>query len=683
MKIKGKMAFFLDSERSLMRRLDMKPKKAIHALLVLVVLFVCICCRHKASKKLSDYPVKPVAFTEVKIQDNFWLPRLETCLKVTIPFAFKKSEETGRIDNFVKAGGLMPGKFEGLRYNDSDVFKIMEGAAYSLSLYRDPELEEYMDDLIAKISAAQEEDGYLFTTRTIDPQNPAPGSGDERWSNLGSSHEFYNVGHMYEAAVAYTLATGKRNFLDVAVKNANFIDSVFGPGKRYGFPGHQEIEVGLVKLYRITGDQKYLDLAKYFLDARGPEGHKKAFPDASSFSIYNEAWYYQAHKPVTEQEEAVGHAVRATYMYSGMADVAALTESAEYTNAIDMIWEDVVSKKMYITGGIGSRHEGEAFGNAYELPNATAYSESCAAIGNVFWNHRLFLLHRDARYIDVLERTLYNGLLAGISLSGDLFFYPNPLESDGEYRFNAGEATRKPWFDCACCPVNFARFLPSFPGYVLAHTENKLYVNLFVESAGEVKLRENIIRVTQQTDYPWDGRMKITVQPEGAADFAVCVRIPGWARNQPVPSDLYSFVEWNEEPWTLSINGDRLSLNVEKGYVEIQRRWESGDVIELNLPMPVRRVIAHEKVKGNSGKVALQRGPLVYAFEGADNNGKVLGRNLTDDLEFTAEYLAEFLGGIIVLKSDSKEDSLVAVPYYAWSHRGPGEMAVWLPRTGK
>ncbi len=639
-----------------------------------------LACTEKGQKK--DYPIRPVAFTDVQILDDFWLPRMKINRTVTIPFAFKKSEETGRIDNFAKAGGLMPGKFEGRRYNDSDVFKIMEGAAYSLTLHPDQELEKYMDDLIEKIAAAQEEDGYLYTARTIDPENLPPGTGEERWSNLGSSHELYNVGHMYEAAVAHYLATDKRAFLDTVIKNADFIDSVFGPRNRRGFPGHQEIEIGLVKLYRVTGDEKYLKLAKFFLDERGRIPHEKKYSEASEFSIYDQDWYLQAHKPVIEQDEATGHAVRATYMYSGMADVASLTSDAEYIKAIDTIWENVVSKKIYITGGIGSRHEGEAFGDDYELPNATAYNETCAAIGNVFWNHRLFLLHGDAKYIDVLERTLYNGLLAGISLSGDLFFYPNPLESDGKYPFNQGEPTRKPWFDCACCPVNVARFVPSIPGYVYAHQDNILYINLFVEGSGKIEFSENTLKVSQQTRYPWDGKVKITIDPEKSAAFSVYVRIPGWARNEPIPSDLYSCLNENTERLTLRVNSESAALDMDKGYARIHRNWEKGDVIELILPMPVQKVVSHELVKDNMGKVALQRGPLVYCLEAVDNEGHVLDRHIPDEMDFDVESRADLLEGINVLISKEQErvERIVAIPYFAWSHRGVGEMAVWLPR---
>ncbi len=648
-------------------------------IMIVALGFSFISCAKKTSK---DYPIKPVLFTEVQVKDEFWQSRMETNRRVTIPFAFKKSEETGRIDNFAKAGGLIPGAFEGRRYNDSDVFKIMEGAAYSLTIHPDPELEKYMDDLIVKIAAAQEEDGYLFTTRTIEPDNPAPGSGEKRWSNLASSHELYNVGHMYEAAVAYYLATGKRNFLDVALKNADVIAREFGPGKRQDFPGHQEIEIGLVKLFRLTGDEKYLSLAKFFLDVRGPGKFGKKFADDSDFSIYNQDWYYQAHIPVVLQTEAVGHAVRATYMYSGMADVAALTGDKDYIKAIDQIWENVVSKKLYVTGGIGSRHEGEAFGANYELPNATAYNETCAAIGNVFWNYRLFLLHGDAKYIDVLERTLYNGLISGLSLSGDLFFYPNPLESNGKYTFNQGEATRKPWFDCACCPGNLARLLPSIPGYVYAHKKSVLYINLFVEGEGRVDLKNTSVKVSQKTDYPWDGHIHINIDPETEREFEVLVRIPGWARNEPVPSDLYAFSNPQENKVVLRVNSETWPLDLDKGFAKIHRKWQGGDTIELDLPMPVRRVVAHHSVEDNQAKVALQRGPLVYCFEGIDNGGHILNRSLPDDMDFAAKFQPDFLGGIVVIQDSAPDGSahLTAIPYYAWSHRGVGEMSVWLPR---
>lgn len=629
----------------------------------------------------EDYAIKPVSFTDVLITDSFWLPRMETNRKVTIPFAFNKCEETGRIDNFEKAGGLIPGEFEGIRYNDSDVYKIMEGASYSLSLRDDPELEKYLDKLIEKIRAAQEEDGYLYTARTINPDNPPPGAGEERWSNLGSSHELYNVGHMYEAAVAHYQATGKRNFLDIALKNADFIAETFGPDKKQGFPGHQEIEIGLVKLYRVTGKKKYLKLAKFFLDQRGRIEHPKKFPEDSPFSIYNQDWYLQAHKPVVEQEEAIGHAVRGLYMYSAMADAAALIGDEDYIQAIDRIWENVVSKKIYITGGIGASRRGESFGENYVLPNKTAYNETCAAIGNIFWNHRLFLLHGHARYIDVLERTLYNGFLSGISLSGDKFFYPNPLESDGEYKFNQGEATRKEWFDCACCPGNIARFLPSFPGYVYSHTDDSIFVNLFVGDKSVFNMGKNKIKIIQETHYPWEGNIKITLEPEKSAEFTVYIRIPGWARNEPIPSSLYSFVDTLEKEPVLQVNNEIVDPALERGYAKIKRTWEKGDVIKLDLPMPVRKIKAHEKVEEDRGKISFQRGPLVFCFEGVDNDGRVLDRAVDMDAPIKVEFRPDLLNGVpVLIAQDQKGEPLKAVPYYAWSHRGVGEMAVWMKK---
>lgn len=648
----------------------------IITLISLFCLFFSVSCQKEIKK---DYAIKPVSFTAVQVTDSFWLPRMETNRKVTIPYAFNKCEETGRIENFKKAGGLIPGEFEGIRYNDSDVYKIMEGAAYSLSLRDDPELEKYMDQLIEKIAEAQEEDGYLYTARTINPDNPPPGAGEERWSNLGSSHELYNVGHMYEAAVAYYQATGKRNFLDIAIKNADFIAETFGPDKKKGFPGHQEIEIGLVKLYRVTGEEKYLKLAKFFLDQRGRIEHPKKFPEESPFSIYNQDWYLQAHKPVVEQQEAIGHAVRATYMYSGMADVAALTGDEDYIHAIDRLWENVVSKKIYITGGIGASRRGEAFGENYVLPNKTAYNETCAAVGSIFWNHRLFLLHGHAQYIDVLERTLYNGFLSGISLSGDKFFYPNPLESDGKFKFNQGKATRKEWFDCACCPGNIARFMPSFPGYVYSHTHDSIFVNLFVGNKSVFSLGKNKVKITQETHYPWEGNIKIILEPEKTQEFTVYVRIPGWARNEPVPSNLYSFMDTYQTNPVLRVNEERIDMILEKGYAKIIRTWEKGDVIKLNLPMPVRKITAHKKVKADRGKVSFQRGPLVFCFEGVDNDGHVLDRMIKMDAPIEVEFKPDLLHGIpILIGQDQDGNPLTAVPYYAWSHRGVGEMAVWM-----
>ncbi len=635
--------------------------------IAIIGLFVFVTgCQMQGSSQL-----RAVAFTDVVIADEFWAPRMETNRKVTVPYDFQKCEETGRIDNFAKAGGLMEGKFEGIYFNDSDLYKVIEGAAYSLSvrtpqekIHRDPELEKYVDGVIDKIASAQWEDGYLYTFYSLPERQP-----EKRWTDVRHKHELYCAGHFFEAAVAYYQATGKRKILDVAIRLADYIDSVFGPDKRHDVPGHEEIEIGLVKLYRVTGDEKYLKLAKFFLDERGQSERRE---------IYGE--YCQDHKPVVEQDAAVGHAVRAGYLYSGMADVAALTGDTGYVEALERIWWDVVSKKLYITGGVGARRGGESFGKDYELPNKTAYCESCAAIANAMWNHRMFLLGGDAKYIDVLERVIYNGFLSGISLSGDEFFYPNPLASDGDYQ-------RSPWFGCACCPTNIVRFMPSLPGYAYAQQGDVLYVNLFVGGSAKIKMADNTVRLKQETRYPWDGAVKIIVEPERSAKFAICVRIPGWARNEPVPSDLYRFLNESSEKVTLKVNGESVDLNIDKGFASIRRKWKGGDTIELNLPMPIRRVVSHENVKDNAGRTAIQRGPLVYCFEGVDNPQGVAKLVLPPDAKLHTEYHGELLGGIVTLngqgKMPQKSIEVVAIPYYAWAHRGKSGMAVWLLRSAE
>ena len=650
----------------------------------LVLLSVLSCEVAIGASAAADSRLKAVPFTEVTIKDQFWAPRMWTNRQVTIPYCFKKCEETGRIDNFAKAAGMMKGKFQGIRFDDSDVFKVIEGASYSLHLYPDAQLDKYLDDLIAKIAGAQEDDGYLYTCRTIDPNNPPDGAGKTRWSLLAQSHELYNVGHMYEAAVAHYRATGKRSFLEVAIKNADLIDRVFGPRKKHDVPGHEEIEIGLVKLYGVTGEDRYVKLAKIFIDQRGR---------AIGRNLYGE--YAQDHKPVVEQDKAVGHAVRAGYLYSGMADVAALrrqsygasataTGDSEYITALDNIWQDVVSGKMYITGGIGARHGGESFGDAYELPNTSAYCETCAAIANAMWNHRMFLLHEDGKYLDVVERVIYNGFLSGISLAGDRFFYQNPLANDGNYQ-------RSPWFDCACCPTNIVRFLPSLPGYAYASKRADVYVNLFIAGAVKIKTPNNVITLKQQTRYPWDGQITIIVEPGQPQRFAVNVRVPGWAQNDPVPSDLYRFAEASEQKLTFKVNGRSVRLEVEKGFARIMRSWQAGDTIEVNLPMPMRRVLAHERIKDDVGRAAIHRGPIVYCFEGIDNPQGVANLVLPLDAKLQPKERTDLLGGVVTLagrgyvaearadgKVQLKETDVTAIPYYAWAHRGKNPMAVWI-----
>ncbi len=634
-------------------------------------------------KAARDYPVQPVPFTAVHFNDAFWLPRIEINRRVTIPFAFKKCEESKRVYNFERAAAVLRGEAladkspPGYPFDDTDVYKVIEGAAYALSVQRDPELEAYLDALIAKIAAAQEKDGYLYTTRTIDPENPHRWAGGERWvREKVDSHELYNLGHLYEAAVAHYQATGKRTLLDVALRTADLLDRTFGPGKQSIWPGHEITEMGLVKLYRVTGDARYLALAKFLLDERGPGDAEGAGRK-----------YNQSHQKVVEQSEAVGHAVRATYLYSGMADVAALTGEQAYVDAMDRIWGNVVGRKLYLTGGIGSTSSGEAFGMDFELPNLSAYNETCAAIGNDYWNHRLFLLHADARYIDVMERTLYNGLLSGVSLDGKSFFYPNPLESAGQHQ-------RSPWFGVACCPGNMTRFLASVPGYVYAHQGDSLYVNLFVASTAEVEMDGGrSVKLVQETRYPWDGAVRIRVTPNRESRFNVRVRVPGWARGEAVPSDLYRFADRSDEKVTLRVNGQPVPLTLEKGYARLERRWATGDVVELGLPMPVRRVVANTSVEADHGRVALQRGPLVFAAEWPDNpGGKVRNLFLADDATLSTEFRPDLLNGVQVVtgravalaydtegKVNRQQQDFTAIPYFAWANRGPGEMLVWVP----
>ncbi|MEM7032707.1 MAG: glycoside hydrolase family 127 protein [Chloroflexota bacterium] len=631
------------------------------------------------SNKVS-YSISPVDFTQVQVRDQFWLPRLETNRQMTIPYNFTRCEDTGRIDNFAKAGGLMEGDHEGIFYNDSDVFKVVEGAAYSLSTHPDPELEKYLDDLIAKMAASQEEDGYLYTARTIAERNGTAGQldpegeGRTRWSHLRLNHELYNVGHMYEAGVAYFQATGKRSLLDVSLRNADLIDQVFGPDGLRDVPGHQEIEIGLVKLFHITGDERYLQLSKFFVDERGQANGRELY------IAFDNVGYMQDHMPMVEQSEAVGHAVRAGYIYSGVADVASLTGKADYVAAIDRIWADVVSKKLYITGGIGARHKGEAFGNAYELPNDTAYAETCAAIANALWNQRMFFLHGHAKYIDIVERVIYNGFLSGVSFSGDRFFYVNPLSFDGESNFNRDNTrSRQPWFGTSCCPTNVVRFLPSLPGYTYARQDDRLYINLFIAGDATISIADQSVAVTQETLYPWDGHIKMTIKPEKPADFTVCIRIPGWASNQPVPSDLYRYIEDKDEAFTLLVNGEAATYKLRDGFAHLRRRWEAEDTIELTLPMPVRQVVSHEAVKDNVGRVALERGPLVYCVEGADNGGNIDHIQITDETKFSVEHQPDLLNGVTTITGHNGS-SFTAIPYYAWAHRELQAMTIWIPK---
>lgn len=627
-----------------------------------------------------DYPIQPVPFTAVHVNDEFWAPRIEVNRKVSIPTAFDQCERTGRIENFVRAAMVLQNRdlkdkhAPGYPFDDTDPYKVIEGASYALSVHPDPALSAYLDKLIAKIAAAQEPDGYLYTTRTIDPQHPHEWSGTERWVNEEVlSHELYNLGHLYEAAVAHYQATGKRTLLDVALKSADLLVNTFGPGKRTIYPGHQIAEMGLVKLYRVTGRQQYLALAQFLLDSRG--GGRS---------------YNQADRPVLEQTEPEGHAVRATYMYSGMADVAAMTGDKNYLKAIDAIWQNLVDKKIYVTGGIGSVGAIEGFGPDYDLPNMSAYNETCASVGSAFWNQRLFLLHGDAKYMDVLERTLYNGLISGVSLDGRTYFYPNPLESNGQH-------TRSPWFGVACCPGNITRFMPSIPGYVYAQQGDSLYVNLFMSNKAEVTLAGGgKVMIAQQTRYPWSGDVHMTVNPEKAGPFTLKVRVPGWAQGQAMPGDLYAFEPRSErDPVTLKVDGQSVPLNLEQGYATITRNWKTGSTVELHLPMPIERVVANDKVAADKGRTALQRGPIVFCAEGVDSPDKhVRNLVLADSQKLTAEFEPAKLGGVEVIHGRAvayryerdghvvhSAEAFTAIPYYAWANRGADQMEVWLPKS--
>ena len=595
---------------------------------------------------------------------------------MTIPHVLKKCEKTGRFDNFSRAAGLLnDGKSPIFPFDDSDVFKAIEGAAYSLIHFPDPELKEYLDSLIEIIAAAQEDDGYLYTTRTINSDKLHKWAGKKRWELVSIlSHELYNMGHLIEAGIAYYQATEKKKLLDVAIKSADLIDREFGQEKLERIPGHQEIELALIRLYNITKNKKYSDLAKFFLDIRGSTEALDFEDYLTKSKIYFEdarsPEYNQSHKRIIEQEEAVGHSVRAAYMYSATTDIISIYNETEYKTAINRIWKNMVSKKLYLTGGIGARKEGECFGDNYKLPNFKAYAETCAAIGNIFWNHRLFLLYGDAKYIDVLERTLYNGFLSGISLDGTKFFYINPLASKGN-------VNRRSWWKCPCCPTNIVRFIPQIPSYIYAIEDHTIFINLNVESRATIKFENDEILIIQKTNYPWNGNIKITIHTHQMIEFELAIRIPGWAQNEPVPSDLYYYLKQADLDIDLKVNNKVIDFHIEKGFVKIQRRWKDNDTIELNIPMPIRRVLSHKKVEENAGKIAIERGPIVYCIESIDNKvDSIFNLLLDDSAELKAEYRNNILNGIIIISG-----KMHFIPYYSWANRGKSEMVVWIQRN--
>lgn len=617
------------------------------------------------------YQIRPVGIQDVVLRDNFWLPKIRLIQDTTIRYAFDKCDKEGRVDNFLVAGGKKKGPYKGkMPFDDTDLYKIIEGASYSLISHPNPELDAYLDSIIAIIRIGQESDGYITTWFTIDRQKP-PATwvrpSTTRWENEGSSHELYNSGHLFEAAFAHHQATGKKTFLDIALRNADLLVAHFGPGKLAIPPGHQIVETGLMKLYLATRNTTYLSLAKFFLDLRG---------DSTTHTLYGN--YSQDHLPVTKQTEAVGHAVRALYMYAGMTDVAAFLGDPDYRNAVHRIWENMVNKKMYITGGLGSKREGEAFGDEYELPNLTAYNETCAAIGSVYWNHRLFLMTGRSQYYDVIERTLYNGLISGISIDGKNFFYPNPTESDGQHQFNMGSTTRQPWFDCSCCPTNMIRFLPSLPGLIYATDNNCLYVNLYASNSALVVVNGERIEVKQETGYPWSGRIVVSIAPEKKTIFALRLRIPCWAQNKPVPGNLYSYSDDNEGRISLRLNGREVAHTLKDGYAEITRAWAQGDRVDLVLPMSVRQVVANQNVKEDLNKVAFEYGPIVYCAEEIDN-AKISSMSVPADVNPGVEHMNVAGEEVIAIKGRASGDEFTLIPYYLWSNRGVGKMKVWFP----
>lgn len=641
--------------------------------LLFFLLFGCFAHGQPPTRKFE-----PVYFSKVTITDSFWKPTLDKVATTTLQACIYQTEvKTPRIRNFEKVARNQNEKHEGIFYDDSDVFKALEAIAYSLKNHPDPKLELKADEWIDKIAAAQLEDGYINTYYSLGRMN-------ERWTDM-SMHEDYNGGHLIEAAVAYYQVTGKRKLLDVAIKFADHFDARFGPGKLHWVTGHQELELALVKLYNATQDKKYLSLAHWLLEERGHK-HAKGY----TWTDWRDTAYAQDVVPVREQKEITGHAVRAMYMYTGAADVAALTGDEGYMKAMKTVWEDVVHRNMYVTGGIGSSGSNEGFSIDYDLPNEQAYCETCASVGMVFWNQRMNLLTGNSQFIDVLERSLYNGARDGLSLSGDRFFYGNPLASDGRHY-------RREWFGTACCPANIARLVASLGDYIYGYSDAGLWVNLFIGSNTSVKIGKQEVPVTMTTNYPWDGKTTLTLNPKTKSKFKVSLRIPGWLRGEAVPGDLFVFENKSPDAFTILVNGKPAPYQMENGYASINREWKNGDVVELTFAMEVKRLTSRTEVKQNEGRVALQRGPLVYCVEGVDNGGQAWNFILPDNATFTSQFNKDLLEGITTIQFTAptlqinpdgqsittENRKITAIPYYAWCNRGQNQMQVWLPRSIK
>ena len=654
------------------------------------ILFISFTMMLVANAQQKDYPIQALDFTKVKLQDRFWMPRIETNRLVTIPASFARCESTGRVNNFLMAA-TKTGKFcTRYPFDDTDIYKTIEGASFSLAMHYDAKLDAYVDSMIHIIANAQEPDGYLYTARTIDKVNVNPFFGKERWEKEREhSHELYNAGHLYEAAAAHYLATKKTSLLNIALKNADLVCSVFGADKRHVAPGHEIIEMGLVKLYRITGKPEYLNTAKFFIEERG---NFKGY-DAKNKDPFKNGAYWQDDIPVKQQQEAEGHAVRAGYLYSAMADIAALTEDKDMLAAVDRIWNNETGKKMYVQGGVGAIGDGERFGANYELPNATAYNETCAAIANIYFNQRMFLLHGDAQYIDVLEKILYNGFLSGVGLDGKSFFYTNAMQIQHYLQHPDMEVGRSGWFECSCCPTNIARLMPSIPGYIYAQKKDIIYVNLFISGTASLQVNNQNIQIKQENNYPWDGNLKFTILTEKACDFNLQIRIPGWATNNAMPNNLYRFSNHSNAAFTIHVNGKPAEFQIQNGYAILKRVWNKNDQIEVELPMETRRVVSDSLIVDNIGKSSIQRGPLMYCAEWIDNAGNTSNIILPKTASFASSFNPKLLNGVMILKSQASQIEIssngleiktqskpfTAIPYYAWANRGKGEMTVWIP----
>ncbi len=640
------------------------------------IFLILSCSTGGNGDRVFDYPLSEVPYYNIKVTGGLWKMRMDSCINNTIWDNLAQLEASGKIDNFSIAAGIKKGDFSSNEASDSDVYKTIQGACYSLRLHPDPKLGRYIDSLIAIIGKVQEPDGYLYTIRYFKPLGEKCIGG--RWANLSHSHELYNLGHMIEAAVAHYEATGKRNFLDMAIKTGDLIDRTFGSDKLRLIPGHQEIELALAKLYRVTGKKEYIDVARFFLAERGHYNNGR-----TQYIFRKNLTYFQDHKPVLEQEETTGHAVRACYMYAGMADVGAMTGDAEYIEASKRLWENATGKKIYLTGGVGASHtKGEAFDEAYVLPNLTAYSETCGAVANILWNFRLGKYYKDARYFDVLERTLYNAYLPTFSIHGTGYLYTNPLA-------DRGQTTRSDWFDPPCCPTNICRTTPSVPGYIYLTDNDNLYINLFMKSESQIDFGGRALFVNQETEYPWNGVIKISLGLEKPSSFTVRIRVPGWAREEPIPLGLYRYTDKINKPVSIKVNGEEQAVILDKGYAVIRKKWQANDEISLDFPMEIRRVLSDERVKENNGLIALERGPLVYCAEGVDNNGKTGNLILPDDSQLTSRFVSDLIGGITVIEGKAKTadnsgvasvTGFMAIPYLAWLNRGAGEMDIWLQR---